>query len=810
MITFHLQNTVQDWPRAVRELPRNSVFKSVGHVHLIWEAYQNNNGILGILRQWYDYAQHYDTTDMTVCRNRADTFFKTFINPTFRQYAPAIRWVETWNETLANSQTPTEVSWRVAQELAMCQIWEEQYQAEFPWMGLMLANTAVGNNIPWQYAEMAHKSNYKHAIGYHGYVATLGNSVSFDVQELVSAENRPNFHGDGFYLVEDSDATPAISFDVNAAGQPVPGEWQWASGRWAVMADQWKSQGYHKFHIVNTEGGPVRSVNGGGVLDPQGGWRMLGDANMYVDIMRYWATNTANWNRANDNRCLGVTLFTTCNCNDWEWFDTRQPEMDMMANLAKQFPPLVTPPIDPPPPTTGNLLTNWSFEDGWNDDGNSQIPTGYTWGFMPPEQPNPHDPAPHSKFQRPEFRVLHRNNIPNEPEFIRHGDYTFKPFAGNKAWWGWLQQTKELSQQDTHRWTCWVFGDLVKGYTSNNQKIWADDPQGRDGLFRFMHNDTALTDWLSIIPGQWNEFIVDFVPNYHISILRVEWMCPFPLQNSGFFCDAWALEVIEEADCQFPTETRRHMLHPAVLNKSQRAQINDWVDNGIPAQLLGQTGDPIKVGIAGWSHTDEIIMVRDALQNGKPNSMLIVVDGHLIGTGLDYNWMRNNCPVVSPRTAFLTTFAITHWPTAHFTITQRFGTNPQNYAQFGLPGHDGVDIRAMLNDPIKSVCDGVVTQTDNIGNGALGKFVKIRKQHNTLTHEFTYAHLNSVGVVVNQEIVGGQTIGLAGNTGNSEGVHLHLGYKIISRTYKTVEGIVWPSNIHDPSLLLAVLHPELF
>ncbi|VAW40473.1 hypothetical protein MNBD_CHLOROFLEXI01-4425, partial [hydrothermal vent metagenome] len=34
------------------------------------------------------------------------------------------------------------------------------------------------------------------------------------------------------------------------------------------------------------------------------------------------------------------------------------------------------------------------------------------------------------------------------------------------------------------------------------------------------------------------------------------------------------------------------------------------------------------------------------------------------------------------------------WPTEFRQINQYFGQNPQNYAQFNLPGHDGLDIMA--------------------------------------------------------------------------------------------------------------------
>jgi hypothetical protein len=39
-------------------------------------------------------------------------------------------------------------------------------------------------------------------------------------------------------------------------------------------------------------------------------------------------------------------------------------------------------------------------------------------------------------------------------------------------------------------------------------------------------------------------------------------------------------------------------------------------------------------------------------------------------------------------------FKFQDWLTEHHHIGQHFGANPLNYAQFGLPGHEGVDIEA--------------------------------------------------------------------------------------------------------------------
>jgi hypothetical protein len=39
-------------------------------------------------------------------------------------------------------------------------------------------------------------------------------------------------------------------------------------------------------------------------------------------------------------------------------------------------------------------------------------------------------------------------------------------------------------------------------------------------------------------------------------------------------------------------------------------------------------------------------------------------------------------------------FKFEAWPTEFRTVNQYFGANPQNYSQFGLPGHECLDIMA--------------------------------------------------------------------------------------------------------------------
>ena len=128
------------------------------------------------------------------------------------------------------------------------------------------------------------------------------------------------------------------------------------------------------------------------------------------------------------------------------------------------------------------------------------------------------------------------------------------------------------------------------------------------------------------------------------------------------------------------------------------------------------------------------------------------------------------------------------WPTKSVErfITQQFGVNKEYYSNFGLPGHEGVDIRAPTGTEIVSVMNGVVKAVFNSGNYGIN--VRITSGD----FEVIYAHLSKAMVEVGREVVAGETIGLAGNTGNSTAAHLHLTLKAkgVNQGY--------PNNIINP------------
>jgi len=115
------------------------------------------------------------------------------------------------------------------------------------------------------------------------------------------------------------------------------------------------------------------------------------------------------------------------------------------------------------------------------------------------------------------------------------------------------------------------------------------------------------------------------------------------------------------------------------------------------------------------------------------------------------------------------------WPLDNIFITQQFGVTAYSGRLYASGSHNGVDFRASVGTPIRSVAAGVVEATGNTdlipGCLSYGQWILIR--HNNGLSSM-YAHLSVTSVSKGQSIERGQIIGFSGNTGFSTGPHLHL------------------------------------
>jgi murein DD-endopeptidase MepM/ murein hydrolase activator NlpD len=135
------------------------------------------------------------------------------------------------------------------------------------------------------------------------------------------------------------------------------------------------------------------------------------------------------------------------------------------------------------------------------------------------------------------------------------------------------------------------------------------------------------------------------------------------------------------------------------------------------------------------------------------------------------------------------------WPTDYPVVTQSFGANPQIYSRYGVPAHEGLDIRALTNTNVYACFDGAVYEVHkNAKDHAYGIHVRIRHRDGYRT---VYGHLARALVSVGEEVREGQLIGKADSTGASAGAHLHLTLKQDGATARAETE--YPKDIIDPT-----------
>lgn len=134
-------------------------------------------------------------------------------------------------------------------------------------------------------------------------------------------------------------------------------------------------------------------------------------------------------------------------------------------------------------------------------------------------------------------------------------------------------------------------------------------------------------------------------------------------------------------------------------------------------------------------------------------------------------------------------------------VTQVFGARPDYYAQFGLKnGHEGEDYGAWLGQSIWASAPGmvVVAKSTEAPYHPYGVYCWVDHGEGYRT---AYCHLSRLDVALYQQVQAGQQVGLAGRTGNADGVHLHL-----TLTHKDDQGVI---HYRNPALYYGELAPPL-
>lgn len=127
-------------------------------------------------------------------------------------------------------------------------------------------------------------------------------------------------------------------------------------------------------------------------------------------------------------------------------------------------------------------------------------------------------------------------------------------------------------------------------------------------------------------------------------------------------------------------------------------------------------------------------------------------------------------------------------PLKRIKLTQPFGvdwTGVGLYKSMGMTGHNGLDFSAPVGADVFAVCDGLAyieierppgTSLPGYTSG-YGINIKIRNKDTGM--EVIYGHLSETLIKHGQEVKAGDLIAKSGNTGISNGPHLHLGVRRI-------------------------------
>lgn len=119
-------------------------------------------------------------------------------------------------------------------------------------------------------------------------------------------------------------------------------------------------------------------------------------------------------------------------------------------------------------------------------------------------------------------------------------------------------------------------------------------------------------------------------------------------------------------------------------------------------------------------------------------------------------------------------------------ITSTYGARPPIKLPTGKwtdPFHAGADIANERGTPIRAVEAGRVVHAGLAGSGLAagrsGLCVIVKHRDGTAAY---YGHLDRVGVALGADVTEGQVIGAMGDTGNTNGVHLHFEWRYDARS----------------------------
>lgn len=408
------------------------------------------------------------------------------------------------------------------------------------------------------------------------------------------------------------------------------------------------------------------------------------------------------------------------------------------------------PDVEPDNPTepipVSNQLFNPSFENGWTDADTfpGQHPKGWRveWNIGA-DYDNPHSEWPYQLGEG-----VHKSSamLPasERTTFIWDGEWTYKLFAGQRCFWARLKQVAELTP-GRYRLVTPVWVDCYRWVGQKDYKV---EPRQAETMVKV--NGVTVKPWTPMVAGTRSSNVTEWDHAGGACDLAIHFRCNWPISNN-LWLDGWSLEAVAVVAPPAPGK------HKAIVVKlPQDMSETEWLEVAKYAYAFRHTMTA--------SHDDMITVLR----GGSADSYVKAAfperqqDVDRLVREAGYSVV----PIFDQAAAFRLTNPI---PARALVVNSPFN-HPRDY---GL--HEGLDLAAAHGDIVVAAVGGIVesVRTTDPGTG-YGKYARVRSQVGDVVWKVWYAHLDRVSPAVGAVLKAGDALGVAGSTGNSTGIHLHL------------------------------------